>query len=102
MIFYAIKHSPTGKYLPNSLGKKGRGGTHVEPMCFPHCPRLFSRRQDASTSLTWWLRGKVTVHITSGGSYDCGEYDEDWRVKEMANRKKEEFEIVKIYLKEII
>jgi hypothetical protein len=32
MIYYVIKHKPTGRYLPPGLGSGGRGFTHVEPV----------------------------------------------------------------------
>lgn len=28
---YAICHNPTGKYLPQPVGRNNRGGSHVEP-----------------------------------------------------------------------
>lgn len=69
---YAIRHKPTGKYLPVPQGRGGRGGSHVEPLDFSEprgtkgkdhttrgmIPRLWSEERMAKTALTVWCQGK--------------------------------------------
>ena len=101
MIYYAIKHIPTGNFLPYAKGSKGGGFTHVEPEKFPYQPRLFHREQDAKSCLTVWLKGKITVSRYGGDPYDNYECSEDWHVEKGPNRKRREFEIIPIELREV-
>jgi len=51
--FYAIRHKPSGGYIPVA---RGRGATWVEPSTTKP-PRLFETLHDAQVALTWWLKG---------------------------------------------
>ena len=101
MIKWAIRHKPTGKYMPQSSSKK-HGYTHDEPTIMVDsnwCPRLFGREQDARTALTWWLKGETTMRYTGGAHTNVwGEADddfgEDWRTDPMVDRKAEDMEVV--------
>ncbi len=103
MIRWAIMHK-SGKFMPQSSNKK-HGYTHDEPvhMGANHCPRLFSRAQDAATALTWWLKGETSARW-SGGMYlnAFGEADDDlnydWDTQERVDRKAEDMEVVMIKL----
>ena len=58
---YAIRHKPTGHFLPEPKGYAGRGGSFVEPVdCgLDHDnPRLFKSELSAKRALTAWLQGK--------------------------------------------
>lgn len=95
--FYAIKHLPSGRYLPPGLGHGGRGFTHVEPenpAVYP--PRLFLRKQDAKTALSWWLKGKTTVSRASYSTFDGSEIDEDWHTEPKPDRIADAMAVVQI------
>jgi hypothetical protein len=106
MIKWAIRHKPTGNFMPQSNSKR-HGYTHDEPMQMVDshwCPRLFGRKQDASTALTWWLKGETTM-CYSGGHYQnvFGEWDDDfgenWNTyAPEVERKAEDMEVVQIKL----
>lgn len=65
---WAIRHKPSGNFIPDSQGKY----TQSEPM--PNSiPRLFDTRQGAVSSLNRWLEG-----IWRLSYYRCGEYDTEW------------------------
>lgn len=93
MTCYAIKHLPTGGYLPQ---RERRGHTFEEPRvgCVP---RLFAREQSAKLALSAWLQGKW---VAWRGQTYFGEYDEDITVKPQADRKPEEMAVVKIVIRE--
>lgn len=60
---YAIRHKPTGGYLPEPSGRMGRGGSYVEPMIpipgeLTTYPRMFPTKRGAINALSQWLRGK--------------------------------------------
>ncbi len=95
MMFYAIKHIPTGGYLPS---RERRGHTHEEPKtgCVP---RLFPKRSSAHLALVAWLKGDwKESHSTD--SY-TGEWDMDVTIRPRPHRKAQEMIIVPIKLKEV-
>lgn len=105
MIRWAIRHKPTGRYMPQSNSKR-HGYTYDEPTIMENshwCPRLFGREQDAKTALTWWLKG-VTTMCYSGGPYQNAwgdiedDFGEDWRTKYEVGRKAEDMEVVRLKL----
>jgi hypothetical protein len=65
------------------------------------CPRLFGRKQDAATALTWWLKGETSARH-SGGRYtnpfgdDDDDYGYEWRTQERVDRKAEDMEVVEL------
>ena len=75
LTFYAIRHKPTGFYLPEPGGRLGRGGSHVnptDPTIQP--PRIWHNRLGARNALSMWLKGKFVA--SRGQDYD-GEY---WKI----------------------
>ena len=91
---YAIKHKPSGFYLPPPLGRMGRGGSHTEPVdCSgdrPN-PRLFETKLSADRALSAWLQGKW--HIDRYGSGE--DYEESLPYpKFIATRVREHMEVV--------
>lgn len=106
MIKWAIRHKPTGHFMPQSSSKR-HGYTHDEPTDCGNdshwCMRLFGREQDAKTALTWWLKGETTMHYTGGMHTNAwGEADddfgEDWHTKIVVARKAEDMEVVRMNL----
>lgn len=54
---YAIRHIPTGNFLPSG---RGRGFTHDEPLpATSKPPRLFLSRRGAHLALKAWLEGEA-------------------------------------------
>ena len=100
MPYWAIRHKPTGKFLPNPKGRAGRGGSHTEPTSAGAArPRLFESPIGARNALAQWLRGK---HVCSRGelSDGAGTYEtyEDTEVIHVPSRIKADMEIVSIGL----
>ena len=105
---YAIRHKPTGHFLPEPEGYAGRGGSFVEPV---DCglghdnPRLFKSELSAKRALTAWLQGK---HEPEFG-YECDDGYNSYRVLNgiavipVESRQKQDMEIVsfKLILEEI-
>lgn len=62
MIFFAVKHLPTGKLMP----QLGRGATWWDPnegarkhtRQKRNIPRLFKRKVDAENAAKWWSAGE--------------------------------------------
>jgi hypothetical protein len=91
---YAIKHVPTGHFLPEPTGRAGRGGSHLEPADpKTHHPRLCHTERQAKIVLTVWLQGKV--YCDRGGDIYDGFYEET-RLTPVPSRKREDMEIVPV------
>jgi hypothetical protein len=106
MIKWAIRHKPTGKFMPQSSSKK-HGYTHDEPTDCGNdshfCPRLFGREQDAKTALTWWLLGRTTMRYSNKIYYNAwgdadDDFGEDWHTELVVDRKAEDMEVIPIGL----
>lgn len=99
MTYYAIRHIPTGHFLPATARR--RGFTYDEPShpgLFP--PRMFTSLGAAKVALTWWLKGHTSVHRS--GSSDWGDdYDEYWHTEAKVERRREDMEVVALALQEI-
>jgi hypothetical protein len=93
MQLYAIRHKPTGGFLPPPKNRNGRGGSHVEPEvgCVP---RIFPTERAAKSALGQWLLGKFEHHWI--GDEFGGE--EILTVVPQPHRKREEMEIVPVQL----
>ncbi len=97
---YAIKHIPTGFYLPEPKGIRGRGGSFTEPVdCSgdEQNPRLFKTERSAKNALVQWLRGhhEGITEYEEGYRYSIGA-----DVVHQPHRIKEDMEVVKFNLKE--
>lgn len=63
------------------------GYTGTEPIIMDKshwCPRLFGRKQDAETALTWWLKGITTRTFYGGGmsfGFEGSEPEEKWETR---------------------
>lgn len=90
---FVIKQKSTGFYMPIFPGRAG--GTYEEPTD-RRPPRLFRRRQDAKSALSWWLEGKVRASYDFEGNFD------GWNdVRKVPHRKAEDMEIVEVRLVEV-
>ena len=70
MEFFAIRHKPSGMFLPAFARK--RGHTNVEPTD-ALAPRLFMKAHHAKAALDWWLLGAFyqgAVYHPEYGDYD--------------------------------
>lgn len=93
LTLYAIRHDPSGYFLP--ARKNGRGYSHDEPQSHAEVmPRLFFKEIEARRALTAWLQGIFSVR--AGGPDQYGG-DEPWLdVEEKPGRKREEMSIVTV------
>jgi hypothetical protein len=92
---WAIRHKPSGHFLPEAKTRSGRGGSLVEPT--PGVlPRTFPTKRGAQIALGSWLRGKWICR--RGQDIFTGEYYEETTILPQLNRKKEEMEIVPLWL----
>ena len=88
--FWIIRDLDTGEYMPNPLGRGGRGGTHQELVAAGSGvpPRLYTSRGAALNSLRWWARGRTSV-TTVGWSdpFEGSECDESWHTEPVPERR---------------
>lgn len=98
MIFFALRHKPTGLYLPR---REAKGATHREPTATLPTARFWHRERDAKGFLTIWLQGKQTVRPCQSSYESFGDDDIEWNLEPVPSRKKEEMEVVGFDLIEI-
>lgn len=99
--FYLIRHKPTGFYMPEPTGYQGRGSSFWEPKEQTECPRVFRHERSAKAALVQWLRGEhrpvkgyEANEFTGGGFF----YTEGSEVIPMPHRRRDDMEIVEVYL----
>jgi len=93
--FYAIRHKPSGGFLP----EVGKGYTSSEPNTVD-VPRLFTTKGGAKRALAWWLKGMFwTTKSYNYGYEGFEESDEDWHEQLMPDRKPEDMEVIPVLLK---
>lgn len=99
---YAVRHKPSGYYLPAPQGKGGRGGTWVTPKAFianhgtnrhTLIPRLWATPRAANCALSLWLKGKQSWSWVNEEGYQ--EYNGTIPDK---HRRAEEWEVVEAWL----
>lgn len=98
MKVWAIRHKPTGGYLPRGEFRTIKGGSLVEPT-LDKPPRLFQSFRAAKSALGHWLRGKYVSK--SYIDFPTGEYEYQLNVIPQPHRKREEMEIVEFNLVEV-
>lgn len=110
MKVYAIRHIPTGRFMPVPTGKNGSGSSYWEPITESTTvygeplPRLFPLRRSASSALTQWLRGRHEPLTeweqdeTFGSSYQVTVGTD---VRHDPSRKADDMEIVAFELVEV-
>ncbi len=82
MKVFAIKHKPSGEWMPHRMNRAPGGWSHWTPGAAedkPHDmnPRLFFTLQSARNALTMWLQGKWERHQGTNHSYFDGPEDYD-------------------------
>jgi hypothetical protein len=97
--YFAIRHKPSGRYLPELPGQRG-GYTHLEPRAWHLGPiRLFPIKRNARLALKIWLRGMYNVR-RSYGNFEENDIVEA-ETEPVPSRKAEEMEIVEFELQEV-
>lgn len=96
--FYAIRHKPTGHFLPQPKGKNGTGGSWVEPSDPKEViPRLMVSERSAKGVLNAWLQG--TFKASWDTDWDSGHrYVDDIKIQKKPDRIPEDMEIVVVTL----
>lgn len=99
--FWGIRHKPTGRFLPEPLGRAGRGGSHTEPSA-TEPPRIFDTELGAKRALSAWLQGKFVCGRGyypghPGNDWESGYYEEVTVVKQ-PHRVREDMEVVPLKL----
>jgi hypothetical protein len=99
MKYYAIKHKPTGRFMPETC----KGYSYWDPAqpYAAYSPRLFVTKRGAANALTCWVNGQYS-HLTQtesdgweGPSYTvvAGTVAEP-----VAGRKRDDVEVVEVTL----
>lgn len=110
MKVYAIRHIPTGQFMPAPTCKNGSGSSYWEPITESTTvygtplPRLFPLRRSASSALTQWLRGqhKPIDYVEHGEFYGRTHLiRESVEIIPVVSRKADDMEIVAFELVEV-
>lgn len=97
MFFYAVRHKPSGKFLPVvETGK--RGATHVS-ITDKRPPRLFKTGQHAASALRHWLAGRQSITYERNSSWFGEDDSEVHHTEPVPERKAKEMEIVRVRVK---
>ena len=92
---FAIRHIPSGYYLPEPKGRGGRGGSWVEPVDANHeLPRLFNTLRGAKIALTAYCKGQHEGEYEYDGGWNT--YCIGYSLVRNSQRKRGDFEIVQI------
>lgn len=94
---YAVRHKPSGTYIPRLETGKQRGGSYLEPSNIRE-PRLFFNVISARAFLSNWIMG---IHERNNYQDMTGEYIYGIKIVRQLHRKKEDMEIVEFNLVEI-
>ncbi len=94
---YAVRHKPSGMFIPRLETGKRRGGSFLEPTNERE-PRLFFNKLSARAFLSNWLQGTFQNYSTM--NYE-GYEDGGLKVTPQPHRKKDEMEIVEFDLIEV-
>lgn len=105
MEVFAIRHKPTGAWMPHRMYRtSSRGWSHWNPGLPtdypPHDtnPRIFFTLQSARNALTMWLQGAWKNTQTQGTYFDPPEDAGPAPYKPPVERKRDEMEIVTLTL----
>lgn len=105
MKVYAIRHKPTGNWMPARMYRTARAGwsnwepAETRPGYLPHDPnpRVFFTAQSARNALTMWLLGAWKRGTYQEGDWETGYYTADGDPephKPDAPRNRDDMEIV--------
>ncbi|MNH19236.1 hypothetical protein D3C81_441910 [compost metagenome] len=105
---FAVRHKPTGKFMPTPTGKGGRGASYWDPLeeSVNDLPRLFPSKKSAGAALTQWLRGhhepKFEWEQDATFSSRCRyQVQAGTEIVPVVTRKREEMEVVRFRLVEM-
>jgi hypothetical protein len=101
IIVFAIRHKPTGLFLPatNAKGRVAqRGFTHREPSA--GLPRLFLGERAAKAAMRCWIQGAWENDYGVGDYYTSPGELQGCSPRPRPDRKAEEMEIVRLSLTE--
>ena len=99
---WAIRRKSDGYYIPNPLGRNGRGGSFVEPVQPDALAniRLFHIERAAKIALKAWLQGHWVTSRGQSTDYFSGgtEYYEDTNIVPVEGRNADNMEVVEVTL----
>lgn len=101
LITFAVRHKPTGHFIPVPGGRMGRGGSHTEPTDPAQSPpRQFVSERAAKIFINTWVKGKVVCHRSgyNGSGYEYDDYCEDNETIPVPHRRAEDMEVVPLKL----
>ena len=96
MIFFAIRHLPTGHLMGSNKQIHGKAWTHWDPTIPTKTPRLFRNLQSAGQALTWWLAGKA--YTAYSDHYEYGREVHGVDSEKVEGRNRDDMEIVEVRL----
>ena len=106
---WAIRHKPTGRFMPARMSRSGRGGwSHWCPITpgaqgFEPHPRLMFTQRSAQNALSMWLQGewRNVTSVPTGYFDDDGGDSELVPSEPLVPRVREDMEIVLFALVEV-
>jgi hypothetical protein len=96
---WAIRRKLDGYYLPQPVGRNGRGGSRVEPINPVNNwenIRLLASEQAAKIALNAWLKGEWITHRSAGDYWAGIEPDEETTIHALRRRRAEDMEVVAV------
>ena len=96
---YAVRHKPSGLFIPRLEIGNLKGGSRLEPSNDRE-PRLFFNKQSARCFLSTWLRGIFKLYDSV--DWETGQSESRITIVPQLHRKKEDMEIVEFNLVEVI
>ena len=110
MNVYAIRHKPTGSWMPARMFRtSGKGWSYWAPADpssdkpYNKNPRIFYTLQSARNALTAWLQGEWVRGTVREGDWETGYYEVDAEPipnNPPVERKRDDMEIVIFHLEE--
>jgi len=99
MRYYAIRHKPTGRFMPETC----KGYSYWDPLhlngAYP--PRLFVKRRSAANALTCWLSGnwsRITGTESEGWEYPSYTVVLGTQPEPVLGRNRDDMEVVEMSL----
>lgn len=103
VIYYALRHKPTGKYMPARMTKAGRAGwSWWDPASMHNSgvgpqPRLFTTPIAVKNAAAMWLKG--TASAVTSTDWESGHTEvEGVAYDKVKGRKRDDLEIIEFEL----
>ena len=97
---WAVKHIPSGHYMPEPTGRGGRGGSHVKPDPDSNNARLFTSLRSAKIYITTYCMGKFVASRGMSGGHPGNDWEvdyyEDISIIAQSDRRREDFEPIEL------